>query len=217
MAQVRNREELYQRLQVAVGEEILAYGFGNLGMKNVYVALTPSALFLEFVSFSGNTKEINRIPFENIDFIFSLSGDASMPKYMKLNAHTRINDAITSTLIFKTRIGKVNYIRFSKMPFHKRNDNSAHEIIEKLISIKPELVKEPDLKAIRKSSSKKGCLTTFLFLFLGFSAIFSLVFTIALDEGWMTGLLIGSSTGFILGAILAPFIPVFKRLFTGQD
>ncbi len=216
MAQVKNRDELYQRLQMAVGEEILAFGWGNLGMKNVFVALTPSALFLEFVSFTGNTKEIKRIPFEELEFIFSLSGDASTPKYMKFNAQARITDAITSTLLYKTRIGKVNYIRFSKMPFHNKNDDSAHEIIRQITSIKPELVKEPDLKAMRKSSSKRGCLLSFLQISLGLTVVFSVIFKITLDESWVNGLLIGSSTGFIFGAIFAPLIPVFKRMLTGR-
>ena len=217
MAQVKNRDELYQRLQMAVGEEILAFGWGNLGMKNVFVALSPSALFLEFVSFTGSTKEINRIPLEDIEFIYSLSGDASTPKYMKLNAHARFSDAITSTLLYKTRIGKVNYIRFSKMPFHNKNDDSAHEIIRKIMPLKPELVKEPDLKAIRKSSSKRGCLMSFLQISLGLAVVFSIIFKIALDESWLTGLLIGSSIGLVFGAIFAPLIPIFKRILTGQD
>ncbi len=217
MAQVKNRDELYQRLQMAAGEEILAFGWGNLGMKNVFVALTPSALFLEFVSFTGNTKEIKRIPFEELEFIFSLSGDASTPKYMKYNAHARFTDAITTTLLYKTGIGKVNYIRFSKMPNHKKNDDSAHEIIRKIMPLRPELVKEPDLKVIRKSVFKRGCLVSFLQIFLGLAVVFSVIFKIALDESWVNGLLIGSSIGFVFGAIFAPLIPVFKRMLTGQD
>ncbi len=93
MAQVKNSEELRVRLQQASGEDVLAFGWGNLGMKNVFVALTPSALFLEFISFTGNTKDMQRISFEEIEFIYALAGDASTPKLMKLNLESRIPDA----------------------------------------------------------------------------------------------------------------------------
>lgn len=216
MAQVKNSEELRVRLEQASGEGVLAFGWGNLGMKNVFAALTPSALFLEFVSFTGNTKDIQRIPFEEIEFIYAIAGDASTPKLMKLNLESRIADSMTGTLIYRKKQGKITHILFRKMPNHDSNNKAPFRIAEQLTAIKPELVRMPDLKAIREPQSKGGCLRRFAIITLALTVVLTPLLGFLLPEGWTMALIIGFSTALILGGAFAPLVPIFKRMITGQ-
>ncbi|MCD4707433.1 MAG: hypothetical protein K8S62_06820 [Candidatus Sabulitectum sp.] len=216
MAQVKNSEELRIRLQQAAGEDILAFGWGVLGMKNVFVALTPSAVFLEFISFTGNTKESRRIPFEELEFVYAIAGDASTPKLMKLNLESQITDAMTGTLLFKENTGKLTHILFRKMPNHDSNNKAPFRITEKLTAAKPELVHMPELKTVRKPQSKGGCMRRFAILTMIIAAVLTVVFAVTLKEGWGMASIIGFSTGVIFGGIFAPMIPIFRRMLTGQ-
>ncbi|MCK5785338.1 MAG: hypothetical protein KAH54_02125 [Candidatus Sabulitectum sp.] len=216
MGQVRSSEDLRVRLQQSSGEEILAFGWGTLGMKNVFVALTPSALFLEFISFTGNTKESRRISFEELEFLNAIAGDASTPKLMKLNLESRINEAMTGTLIYKERQGKLIHILFRKMPNHDSNNKAPFRITEQLAARKPELVRMPDLKNVREPQSKGGCFRRFAILTLVLTVVITLLMGFLLQEGWTMALIVGFSTAIILGGAFAPLIPVFKRMITGQ-
>jgi len=216
MAQVRDSEELRVRLQQASGEDVLAFGWGNLGMKNVFAALTPSALFLEFISFTGNTKDIQRIPLEEVDFIYALAGDASTPKLMKLNLESRITDSMTGTLIYRKKQGKITHILFRKMPNHDSNNKAPFRITEKLTARKPELVRMPDLKTIREPQFKGGCLRRFAIITIAIAVVLTVIFALTMEQGWGVASIVGLSTGVLLGGIFAPMIPIFKRMLTGQ-
>lgn len=216
MAQVKNSDELRVRLQQAAGEDILAFGWGVLGMKNVFAGLTPSALFLEFVSLTGKTKDMRRIPFEELEFIYAVTGDASTPKLMKLSLDSRITEAMTGTLLYKENSGTLSHILFRKMPNHDTNNKAPFRIIEQLTAIKPELVRMPDIKTVRKPQSKGGCIRRFALISLFLSIVFTVIFAITLKEGFGMASIVGFSIGVLFGAIFAPMIPVFKRMFTGQ-
>lgn len=217
MAQVKNSDELRVRLQQASGEDIMAFGWGVLGMKNVFAGLTPSALFLEFVSFSGKTKEIQRIPLEELEFLYAIAGDASTPKLMKLNLESKITDSVTGTLLFRKAQGQLSYILFRKMPYHNDNNKAPFRIADSLTAIKPDLVRMPDLKNVREPQSKGGCMRRFAILSLIIATVLTVVFAVTLKEGWGTASIIGLSTGVIFGGIFAPMIPVFKRMLTGRE
>ena len=216
MAQVRDSDELRVRLQQATGEDVLAFGWGNLGMKNVFVALTPSALFLEFISFTGNTKDMQRIPFEELEFIYAIPGDASTPKLMKLNLESRISDAMTGTLVYRKQQGKITHVLFRKMPNQDSNSKAPFRITEQLTAIKPELVRMPDLKAIREPQSKGGCLRRFAIITIAIAVILTVIFAFTMEQGWGFASIVGLSTGVLFGGIFAPMIPIFKRMLTGQ-
>ncbi len=214
--QVSTNEELKARIQQSSGEETLAFGWGVKGIKNVYVTLTPSSLFLEFVSITGKSLDTKRITLETLEFAFAVAGDASTPGFMKFNAHSRFTDKITGTLLYKERFGKISFILFRKRPEVNNNDKAAFRITEKLTGIKPELVYLPDLKAIRKNNSEGGFLRRFILLSLLLSLVFTITFGFLLAEGWSVASIVGFSTGIIIGGIFAPLMPIFKRMLTGE-
>ncbi|MCK5130852.1 MAG: hypothetical protein KAR40_01705 [Candidatus Sabulitectum sp.] len=216
MGKVKNSEDLRIRLQQASGEDILASGWGTLGMKNVFVGVTPSALFLEFISFTMKSKEVKRILFEDLEFVYAVAGDASTPKLMKMNIEARITDSITGTLLFKENMGKLTHILFRKMPRHDDNSRAPFRITEFLASAKPELVHLPDISAKREPQSKGGCLRRFALITLVLTAIFTILFGLLLEGGWGKASMVGFSTALVFGGISAPLVPVFKRMITGR-
>lgn len=215
MEKVRNGEELRQRLVQAAGEDIAAFGWGTLGMKNVFVGVTPSAVVLEFITMGMKTKELRRIPFEELDFIYAFSGDASTPRLMKLNLEARITEAMTGTLVLKTPADRIMNITFRKMPLHERNDRAPFRITEYITSIHPEKVHLPDLKARREKQPFGGCMKYFIMITGISTGIILLVLGLASGK-WDMAFFAGLGTGAVLGAVFAPLIPVFKRMLTGR-
>ena len=212
---ISNSGELMQRLQQASGEDVILCGWGTLGMKNVFAGVTPSAIFLEYVTLGLKTKELMRIPFEEIEFIWAASGDASTPALMKLNLESRINEAMTGTLLFRVPGGKLTNILFRKMPRFDKNDKTPFRITEYIASLRPELVHLPELSTVREKQSFGGCMKNFLMI----SAVSTVILASALGFGtgqWDMAMYGGLGTGVVLGAVFAPLIPVFKRMISGR-
>ncbi len=216
MSKVMNSEELKSRLQQASGESILACGWGTLGMKNVFVGITPTALCLEFISFTMNTREIRRIPFEELEFVYSIAGEATTPKMLKMNLQAQINEALTGTLVLKTVQGKLTYLTFRKMPRYESNNRTPFRIAEYLSSIRSELVHLPDLSKASEPTSKSGCFRRFLFITLVLAIVLTALLGLLLDEGWKMAGITGLATAVMLGAVFAPLVPIFKRMLTGE-
>lgn len=215
MAKVSNGEELRQRLVQASGEEVIQCGWGTIGMKNVFAAVTPSALFLEYITMGMQTKKIRRIPFEDFEFIWSADGDASTPTLMKINLQSRINEAMTGTLLFRTPGEKLTSILFRKMPGYEKNDKTPFRITDYTASVKPAIVYLPDLSTVREKQGFTGCMKTFAVI----SAISTLVLFVGLGFGtgqWDMALFGGLGTGIVLGVVFAPLAPVFKRMISGK-
>ena len=215
MEKVTNSEELRQRLVQAAGEDVTAFGWGTLGMKNVFVGVTPSAVVLEFITMGMKTREIRRIPYEELEFIYAFSGDASTPKLMKLNLESRISEAMTGTLMLKTPTDRTMNITFRKMPRYEKNDKAPFRIIDHVTSVKPEKVQLPDLKVQREKQSFGGCMKNFVII----SAVSAGVLLLALGLGtgkWDMALFGGIGTGAVLGAVFAPLLPIFKRIISGR-
>ncbi len=216
MQKVTNSDELRIRLEEASGESICACGWGALGVKNVFAGVTHSALILEFVSFTMKSKEIKRIPFEDFDFIFAAAGEASTPKLLKMNLQSQINDALTGTLVFKTRTDRLTYITFRKMPRYDCNNKAPFRITESIASTKPELVHMPDLAEKSEPGSKTGCFRRFFLITLVLALLLTPIFGLFMDEGWSMAVTAGLVTALVFGGIFAPLIPMFKRMLTGQ-
>lgn len=212
---VTNGDELRQRLIQASGEEVYAWGWGSLGMKNVFVGATPSALLLEFITFSQKTKEMKRIPYDELEFIHAFKGDASTPKLLKMNLEGRINESITGTLVFKTLTDRLTYITFRKIPRHDRNDQAPFRITEHVSAVRPEKVHLPDLDQYMDKQSSGGCTRQF-FVIWGITALI-LLLALGIGSGkWDMAFFGGIGTGMVLGAVFAPLWNVFKRIFTGM-
>lgn len=215
MEKVRNGEDLRQRLVMAAGEDVVAWGWGTLGMGNVFAGATPSALVLEFVTMGMKTRELRRIPFEELEFIHASSGDASTPVFMKINLEARMTDSMTGTLVFKARAGDLMYIKFTKLPRHEKNDRAPFRITEYISQVSPEKVRLPDLSQYRAKSSFAGCLKTFMII----SSITAGAIALAMGLGtgqWDLALYAGFGVGVVLGAVIAPLLPVFKRILSGR-
>jgi hypothetical protein len=198
------------------GEDILAFGWGVIGMKNVFAGLTPSALFIEYVSFSGSMKEAKRIALEDLKFVFAVSGDASTPGMMKWNYQSRISETVTGTLLYKENLGRLTHVLFRKIPNYETNDKAPFRMTEKLSTIKPELVYMPDLKSMRDKQTKGGCFRRFAEISLVVTVVLTTAFMFAAGGNWGKSLTIGVATGVILGAVFAPLIPIFNSMITGQ-
>lgn len=215
MERVTNSEELRQRLVQASGENVTAFGWGTLGMKNVFVGVTASAVVLEFITMGMKTKELRRIPFEELEFIYAFKGDASTPKLLKMNLEARLTDSMTGTLMVKTSTDHILNITFRKMPRYDSNDKAPFRITDYISSTRPEKVNLPDLSLYREKQSFAGCMRNFMII----AAISSVVLIAALGFGtgkWDMALGGGIGTGAILGAVFAPLTSVFKRIMSGR-
>ena len=215
MEKVTNSEELQQRLSQSAGEEVLHSGWGTLGMKNVFAGVTPSALVLEFISLGMKTLEVRRIPFNELEFIYAAKGDASTPGFLKVNVQAGIEHAMTGTLVFRATTGKLTYISFRKMPRHDSNDRAPFRMTEFIASVKPEIVRQPDLKQYREKQTFGGCLR--MFAIIGGISASALFLALGFGTGeWDMAMYGGIGTGLVLGGIFAPLVPVFKRMIKGQ-
>jgi len=215
MEKVTNSEELRQRLVQAAGEDVTAFGWGTMGMNNVFVGATPSALVMEFITIGMKTKELRRIPYEELEFIYAFSGDASTPKLLKLNLEARITEAMTGTLMLKTPTDRIMNITFRKMPRHEKNDRAPFRITEYISSVKPQKVMLPDLRNHRERQTLGGCMKNFVVI----AGISSIVLLIVLGFGtgnWNMAFFGGIGTGAVLGAVFAPLVPVFRRMTSGR-
>ena len=216
MDKVSNGEDLRQRLVMAAGEDVVAWGWGTLGVGNVFTGVTPSAVVLEFVTMGMKTRELRRIPFEELEFIYAAKGDASTPGFLKLNLESRVADSMTGTLILKAQAGDLMYIKFSKLPRHEKNDQAPLRITEYITRITPEKVYLPDLSQYRPKSSFGGCMKTFMII----ASITTVVIALAMGLGtgeWAIAVYGGIGTGVVLGAVFAPLVPLFKRMFSGRE
>jgi hypothetical protein len=215
MDKVRNGEDLRQRLVMAAGEDMVAWGWGTLGTGNVFTGVTTSALVLEFVTMGMKTKELRRIPFEEMEFIYAAKGDASTPGYLKLNIEARVADSMTGTLILKPMTDGLMYIRFSKLPRHEKNDQAPFRITEYITQIVPDKVFLPDLSQYRPKSSFSGCLKTFMIIAAVTTVLIALLMGFGTGE-WDLAVFGGIGTGVVLGAVFAPLVPLFKRMLSGR-
>jgi len=215
MEKIRNGEDLRQRLVQTAGEDVIECGWGTLGMGNVFAGVTPSAVVLEFITLGMKTKDLQRISLDELEFIYAVKGDASTPGLLKLSLESRITDAMTGTLLLKRPESRLMSLKFRKIPGHERNDQAPFRIIEFLTSVKPGIVKLPDLGQIRERQSFPGCFRSFLLL----GGICSVVISIGLGLGtgkWDMALFGGAAAGLVLGAVFAPLVPVFKRILSGR-
>ncbi len=212
---MRNGEDLHQRLVMAAGEDMVAWGWGTLGTGNVFTGVTSTALILEFVTMGMKTKELRRIPFEELEFIYAAKGDASTPGYLKLNIEARVADSMTGTLILKPLTDGLMYIRFSKLPRHEKNDQAPFRITDYISQIVPDKVFLPDLSQYRPKSSFAGCLKTFMIIAAVTTVLIALLMGFGTGE-WDLAVFGGIGTGVVLGAVFAPLVPLFKRMLSGR-
>ena len=213
---MRNGEDLRQRLVMSTGEDMVAWGWGTLGAGNVFTGVTSTALILEFVTMGMKTKELRRIPFEELEFIYAAKGDATTPGYLKLNIDARVADSMTGTLILKPRTDGLMYIRFSKLPRHEKNDQAPFRITDYITQIVPDKVFLPDLSQYRQKSSFGGCLKTFTIIASVTTVLIAMAMGLGTGE-WSLGVYAGIGTGVVMGAIFAPLVPLFKRMFSGRE
>lgn len=215
MDAVKNGLELAERLRLASGEDIVHCGWGMLGVGNVFVGVTPTALLLEFITITYKSKELRRIPFEEMELLFAAKGDASTPGFLKLNLQGAMSHALTGTLLVKVRGEKLLNILFNKMPRFDNNDGTPFLITEYVGSINESLVRPPEKADERSRFSMSGCLTLFAVLTGVFSVVLALL--LGYQNEWDEGSMIaGGVIGVVLAAIFAPLGHFLKRMITGR-
>ncbi len=215
MAIVKNTEELVQRLTEAAGEGVTECGWGMLGIRNVFVGVTPSALVLEFITVSYKTRELRRIPFEELELVFAARGDASTPTLLKLNLQGAIGQATSGTLLVKVKGEKLLNIVFNVMPRFHENHRAPFRMAEYVSALDPELVKAPELADAREKFSMGGCMRLFAIL----TGVLSIIFALIMGHvsGWEEGAMIaGGGMGVLLAAVFAPLGHWLKRIISGR-
>lgn len=215
MAVVKNTEALAERLTEATGENVTECGWGTLGVRNVLVGITPSALVLEFITVSYKTKELRRIPFEELELVHPAKGDASTPAFLKMNLQGAVGHAFSGTLLVKVQGEKLLNIIFNVMPRFADNHRAPFRIAEYLSALHPELLKAPDLADAREKFSMGGCLKLFAILTGVLSVVFALL--MGFVNGWDEGAMIaGGGMGLLLAAVFAPLGHWLKRIISGR-
>lgn len=215
MDAVKNGLELSERLRQASGEDIVHSGWGMLGIGNVFVGVSSSALILEFITVTFRTKLLRRIPFEEIELIHAARGDASTPGFLKLNLQGAMSHVLTGTLLVKVRDEKLLNILFNKMPRFDNNDDTPFRIAEHAGSINASLVRPPEEADVRSRFNMSGCLTLFAVL----TGVFSVALAVLMgsrskwDEGSMIA---GGILGVVLAGFFAPLWHWLKRIITGR-
>lgn len=216
MSVIKNSEELAKRLREASGEDITACGWGTLGMKNVLVGATPSALVLDFVTVTFRSREFRRIPFEDLELVYPARGDASTPKLLKMNVQGALTHAITGTLLLKVPREKLMNITFNKLPRFEANDKAPFRIAEMVERARPEIVTAPELSGAREAFDLGGCLKRFAVIGVVLSIAAILLLGLVTGEWEATTLIAGVAIGFLFGAIFAPLAHWFRRILTGR-
>lgn len=218
MAGIKNTEELLARLTEASGESVLESGWGMMGMRNVLVGVTSTALVLEFISVTFKTKELRRIPFEEMELLCPARGDASTPTLMKINVQAAMTDAMTGTLLVKLPGEKLMNITFNMMPRFKANNKAPFRIAEIVQSANPSLIKAPDVGAAREKFDKAGCMKRFLIISAALFVPLMVMMAWVNDWRWEEPFIY--ITGFFMaaffGVIFAPLWHWMKRMLTGR-
>ena len=100
---IKSNEDLRERLLQAAGhsEDILDFGWGTVGARNVLVGVTGTRLILEYTTIGMKTKRIDEIPFSMVEAVESRKGDSTIPGWAGINIHNAILDALTTSLIVR--------------------------------------------------------------------------------------------------------------------
>jgi hypothetical protein len=217
MSGVKNGEELVARLQEASGEEIIACGWGMMGMRNVFVGVTRTAVILEYISLTFKTKELVRIPFEELELVYPVAGDASTPKLMKMNLQAVVNDAMTGTLLLKTPSERLMNITFNKMPRFGSNNKTPFEIVDEVKKHRPEAVNPPEVTGARDKFDMGGCMRRFAVIAGALVVPCMVLMSWVNDWKWEPMVFV---TAFFIAVffagIFAPLGHWFKRMLTGK-
>lgn len=113
---------LRSRLQALAGSEALeACGWAVLGMRNVLVGATPTALLLETVTLSFESRSVERLEYTRIQGFQSRRGDATIPGWARINVQALLMNSMTSTLVVKPFEEPPRSYLFRPMPGLKDN------------------------------------------------------------------------------------------------
>jgi len=213
MAMIRSSEDLENRLQglLGHGEELIETGWGTVGAKNVLVGVTKSRLLLEYVTIGMKTKKLDEIPFSMIDAIESRKGDSTIPGWARINIHSAIMDALTTSLIVRKTGERSVHLTFRPLPRFKGNREAGLRIARVISDHRPDLPTTVDLHAERKSEGSAAVRGLKAAVITGL--LFGIPFAFA---GGMTGAIAGFFTGAVVGGIFALFWHYLKRTVTGR-
>ncbi len=196
MAERLDREAVGRRLRAVAGsEDLLAWGWGVLGMRNVLAGATPTRLVLETITLALRTKSVEHLEYSRLEGISAGSGDSSMPGWAKLNLGAAIAEGVTTHLVVKPSGEPPRHYLFRPMPFYGENRKAGLEIGLAISRSRPDLPTEVDLKSWRAST---GAHRSWLRWGLWGAVSAAAILGIALRSPG--GAAAGAFAGFLLGA-----------------
>jgi hypothetical protein len=122
-------ESLRIRLQALAGSEPLeAFGWAVLGMRNVLAGATPTALVLETVALSFESRSVERLEYSRIQGFQSCRGDTTVPGWARINLQTMLMSSMTSSLVVKPFEEPPRSYLFRPMPGQTDNREAGARI-----------------------------------------------------------------------------------------
>jgi hypothetical protein len=210
---MRNNDDLRERLSETAGhsEEILDYGWGTVGARNVLVGVTGTRLILEYTTLRMKTKSVDEIPFSMIEAIESRKGDSTIPGWARINVQNAILDALTTSLVVKKTGERSIHVSFRPLPGFRGNREAGLRIARLVIERRPDIVETVDLKSERKAGGSAAGRSFRVALLAG--AILAVPFAFV---GGFPGAVAGFFAGAVTGSVFALFWPYLKRTMTGR-
>lgn len=192
-----DRETLERRLQLLVGsEELLAWGWAVLGMRNVFIGATPTRLVLETITFGLETRSVEFLEYSRLEAVSAGAGDSSLPGWAKFNVENLVMSAMTTHLLVKSSGEKPRHYLFRYMPLYKDNKSAGLEIGRVVSEACPGLPTELDLKAVRRQAGDTRHPLRWGFALGAASALLCGILS-KNTGGWIAG----AFAGFLIGAL----------------
>jgi hypothetical protein len=207
-------EALRQRLSahLPAGGELLAWGWGVMGIRNVFVGASSRSLVIESVRLSLATDSLEVIDFSRIDALSAGAGDSSMPGWSKLNIESAITEAVTTHLRIWIDGGRSRHYLFRPMPFIPGNSRAGIELGKVISAARPDLPERPATAGAGDGHGRASWIRWALSGSAGLGLLF-----LVLSRGVIGVAAGGAMTGFLLGALASLVWRLVRVGLTGRD
>jgi hypothetical protein len=205
-------EVLRQRLSAHLpsGEELLAWGWGVMGIRNAFVGASSRTLVIETVRLSLETSSLELIDFSRLQAVSAGAGDSSMPGWSKLNIEIAVTEAFTTHLRVWLDGERSRHYLFRPMPFIPGNSRAGVELGRVISAAKPDLPERPET-----TDPREGHSASWLRWALAGGAGLGLLFLV-LSRGVIGVAAAGAMTGFLLGCLAALVWRLVRVALTGR-
>jgi hypothetical protein len=205
-------EALRQRLSahLPAGEELLAWGWGVMGIRNAFVGASSSSLVIETVRLSLETSSLELIDLSRLQAVSAGAGDSSMPGWSKLNIESAITEAVTTHLRVWLDGERSRHYLFRPMPFIPGNSRAGVELGRVIAAARPDLPERPST-AVPGGGHRASWLRWALAGAVGLGLLF-----LVLSRGVIGVAAAGAITGFLLGGLASLIWRLVRVALTGR-